>query len=624
MLAPPASKWFVADSKILYGIEGWSGGFYNVSESGETTVKVDQSNSVSLRSIFERINPSDGLFPPLVLRFPQILQERINTLLDGFGSAIANVGYQGVYHGLFPIKVNQSREIVQQIAKIGSGGNYGMEVGNRGELMAAMGCAQASKSRIVVNGYKDPEFVDLALNAQELGFDIVIVLETPDEIDLVLERAMILEVRPTLGVRLRLTSRPGGPWCKTNEIFGLTSAEIVSVIDRLKESGDLSLLKMVHFHQGSQLRKLEDIRVGIREGARIYAELFNEGAALDMLNVGGGLALNYDDGNGDHDHSGVDYDFAEYAHAIVSTVKEVLDLASVPHPILLSESGRAVCAQQSMLVFGLHNLSPYVPSTSLPADRAENLHEKLRLLFKEVGAADHTVFLDRRAAWSAQIESLFIDGEINLRERAAAETELRLAAVSLSEPGDRARMLEVHDIAYGNFSVFQSIPDHWGIDQKFPAMPLTQLDRRPDRLANVSDLTCDSDGRLNNGDDEPGSGLLPIHNLSDYSGYLIGIFLTGAYQESLGGMHNLFGKTCTYSVTLEGDEFTVSSTRPAQSNSEVLEAFNYDPQSLLEGIQNRASNAQKSGQISEERKLRILDGFERNLKSSSYLSGESL
>lgn len=569
----------------------------------------------------EEIVRTKNLKPPFILRFPQILDSRVERLHEAFGDAISKAGYTSRYHGLFPIKVNQDREIVEQIAEIGQRLDHGLEVGSKSELIAAMGTIKNKDSMIVVNGYKDTGFIDLALIARKIGIRVVIVMETPDELDLIVERATRMGVVPTLGIRLRLACRPGGRWCKTNEIFGLTSAEVISVVDQLRSGGRLGWLKMIHFHQGSQLGKLDSIRKGAREGARVYAAIYREGAKLEMLNVGGGLALNYD-GSKNDPNAGKDYDLPNYASAIVETVRDVLDADDVPHPVLLSESGRAVCAHQSVFVLNIHSVSSYLPTSSKPADRS-TLPAMLKSIIDEIESANRRIFLEQRSTWAEQIDALFFAGQIDLRQRATAESELRLAAVSLAHSGEEISQLEIHDIAYANFSVFQSLPDHWGIRQKFPVMPLQKLDRRPKRLTNISDLTCDCDGRLESPTaDSKENAFIPIHSVSPTEDYYLGVFLTGAYQESLGGSHNLFGRTHSITIKLEGDQFVIGHCRNGQSSSDILSLFNYEPDSLAKQIITLVSEANSDGKITGEEGAAFINTFRAGLKSGSYLTSE--
>ena len=556
----------------------------------------------------------------MILRFPQILEAKINELHQAFKVAISESGYQSHYRGLFPIKVNQDREIVEQVAEIGTRLDHGLEVGSKGELIAAMGTIKNRDSMLVVNGYKDAEFIDLALVAQRIGFEVTIVMETPDELDLITARAANMDITPRLGLRLRLSTRPGGRWCQTNEIFGLTSTEAIAVVDRLKSSGQLGWLKMIHFHQGSQLGQLESIREGAREGARAYAALYREGADLEMLNVGGGLALNYDGSKKDPNAS-KDYGVRNYAKAIVETVGQIFDDQGIPHPTLLSESGRAVCAQHCVFVLNLHSLSSYLPVSSKPADPA-SLPDQLRATIKQIGAANLQSFLKNRSAWADRIDEMFMAGEIDLRQRAAAETELRLAAVSLANTDEETEQLEIHDIAYANFSVFQSLPDHWGIRQKFPVMPLQRLNAKPKRLANISDLTCDCDGRLRSPSSANGeNSFIPIHTISPNEDYFLGVFLTGAYQEALGGTHNLFGRTPSVSVRVTETGFEVGYRRSGQSASDVLANFDYDRDALARRVTERIAEANREGKISGEEGAQFINSYRSGLSASPYLSG---
>lgn len=630
------SNWSARDSAELYGVEEWGGGYFGVSPQGEVVVRAPGNGegqvAVSLMDIAQGLQQR-GLEMPVLLRLENLVDSRLTILNESFAQAIASTGYQGEYRGAFPIKVNQQSHIVAEIARFGDRYHHGLEVGSKAELMIAMSTLQDRESLIICNGYKDAEFIDLGLQARKLGFKCFFVLETPAEVPLILERSRALGVEPLLGARLKLSTKVEGHWSEDSgdrSLFGLTATQLVDVIDRLKDEQLLHCFQLLHFHLGSQIPNIRSIRAGVFEACRYYIDLVAEGAPLGYMDLGGGLAIDYD---GTCSTSGYsrNYNVQEYCVDMVEAIQQALDPHGIPHPVIVTESGRATVAHTSVLLFNVLDVGHFEPGL-LPEALPEASHAQLANLWHAIQAVstgnlqesynDVTYYRD-------QIRDLFHRGNLSLRQRALGENlylaGLQKIAALLPEMKRIPLELEnlpqqLADIYYGNFSVFQSLPDSWAIDQVFPVMPIHRLNEKPSRQAIIADLTCDCDGKLDQFAGPHGTTeTLSVHPVKAGEEYYLGVFLVGAYQETLGDLHNLFGDTNVASVriTREGGVEFVHELH-GDSIADVLSYVEYDPQAMFKQFRATAEQAVRDGRITVSDRQKMLAAFTDSLRGYTY------
>ena len=532
-------QWGVADSIELYGIKNWGAGFFDVAENGDVVIcpKGKDGPQISLPEIIAGLQER-GYDMPVLLRIENILASRIASLHESFRKAIQTLGYKGEYRGVFPVKVNQQQQVIEKIVQSGNPYHHGLEVGSKGELLAALSTIRNREACLICNGYKDAEFFNLGLQAQRLGFNVFFVLEMPGELAVLLERANALHVRPNIGVRSKLTAKASGHWTDSGgerSTFGLSVFEIVNVIDTLKAHNMLDCLRLLHYHLGSQISNIRDIRTGVMEGTRMYQGLVQEGAPMGYLNLGGGLAVDYD---GSHTSfvSSRNYTLDEYCTDVVEAIMTILDEGDIPHPHIITESGRATVAYYSVLLFNILDTSiveeMVVPET-LPEDTPDpvrNLHEVYGLL----SLRNLQECYNDAIYYRDEVRKLFSTGQANLRVRTLGERIFWAIIMRIAREKTRLkhvpRELEdidvsLADIYYGNFSVFQSLPDVWAIDQLFPIMPVHRLNEFPSRQGIISDITCDSDGRIDQFIDSQGlKPTLDLHPLIKGEEYYLGVF----------------------------------------------------------------------------------------------------
>ncbi|WP_298038919.1 biosynthetic arginine decarboxylase [uncultured Desulfuromonas sp.] len=634
MTKPSAPPWTPEDSASLYGIRGWGAGYFDLNDRGDVTVKVQfpaGEAAVSLMEIVSGIQER-GHALPVLLRVENLLDAQIVQLNEAFRSAIARAGYRGSYRGVFPVKVNQQCQVIEEITHFGARYRHGLEAGSKAELILAL-AALGDGGLLICNGYKDREFIDLGLWAQKLGYSCFFVIESPAELPILLERSRALGIRPLIGARVKVSARVGGLWTETSgdrSSFGLSTAQLVALVDTLKEEGMLDCLQLLHCHLGSQIPHIEDIRGGVREACRFYADLVLEGAPMGYLDLGGGLAVDYMGSRTNHVHSR-DYTLEDYSNAIVEVAGEILDMQDVPHPHLVTESGRATVAYSSMLLFDILDAMRFEP-IDLPSQLPPAVPEQVRRLHELHSRPDGgNLSRDYSEALRCRdtVRDLFRGGQISLRMRSLSENLFLAAARSIlarleereDVPEDLAQLkASLADIYYGNFSVFQSLPDTWAIGQVFPVMPLHRHTERPDREAIISDLTCDCDGKLDRFIGAHGERpSLPVHPLRDGEDYLMGVFLMGAYQETLGDLHNLFGDTHVVSVRINEDGgFDVMKEISGDSIGDVLSYVEYSPDSLFEDFRNKAEAAVRRGRITVPERQAMLEEFSSNLKGYTY------
>jgi arginine decarboxylase len=641
---PPATTangepWTIASAKKLYNIEGWGIGYFDVNEAGHIVVRPDQERSDRELDLFELANDLEeqGVGLPLLLRFSDILRSRIESLCDKFAHAREEYGYEGGYTTVYPIKVNQQRHVVEEIVEFGK--RAGVECGSKPELQAVLGLAEHTDHLIVCNGYKDEEFMRLALMGQKLGHQVFIVLEQLSEVDVLLQVADELGVIPTAGVRIKLYSEGSGRWAKSGgekSKFGLSTAQLVKLVDKLKALDRLDILKLIHFHLGSQITDIRYIKAGLQEVSRYYAELRGLGVDITHVDVGGGLGVDYD-GSGSTSQASVNYTLQEYADDVIYTIAESCREHELPMPHIISESGRALTAHHALLLLSVIDVES-VADNSVPDLNEEHhtlLHEMAadyaslakRVSRKRVREVYHDATFDKERA-----QELFNSGVLSLRDRAAAEqiylstisTVARIAQKDRSEYTDIIDDLEATmvDRYFCNFSLFQSLPDSWAIDQIFPIMPIHRLNEEPTRRGTIQDVTCDSDGKIECfiGDRTPHKSL-ELHPFNDGDPYIIGIFLTGAYQEILGDLHNLFGDTNAVHIRLsESKGYEVTDLVHGDTVTEVLDYVQFRASDLLATFRRKVANA--TGIPRQEANMFIAD-YVAGLEGYTYLEGEA-
>ena len=634
-----SSEWILANADALYRLSQWGEGYFGLSHAGEVTVGVDFPTGrveVPLVDILAAMR-ARGLSAPALVRIENLLDHRLTRLHASFAAAIDRLGYRGRYQGVFPIKVNQQRQVVEEVVAFGAPYGHGLEAGSKAELVIALAALSrrdpGHNALLVCNGYKDREFITLGLLAQKLGYPCFFVIETPAELPLILARAAELAVRPRLGVRLKLATRVSGLWTETSgdrSLFGLTTQQLVELVADLRAGGLLDCLELVHCHLGSQIPNLRDIHHGVHEACRYYVELLAEGAPLGFLDLGGGLAVDYEGSHTNRPHS-MNYHLEEYAAGLVETVMSVLDPAGIPHPVLITESGRATVAYASILVVNTLDVTRFEPGP-LPAHLDEGEPPQLHQLWGLDAAL--TPSHPREAYHHArhyldEIRDLFGRGQVRLRSMALAESLYLRIIHRIAHhlegdgpvPPDLAGLKEeLADIYYANFSIFQSLPDAWAIGQLFPVVPLARHREPPPCQAVIADLTCDSDGKLDRYPDAGDSRrTLPVHAPRPGEDYFLGIFLVGAYQETLGDLHNLMGDTHIVSVRLKPEGgFDLIKEIPGDSVAAVLGYVGYDPRELEADLRRRVTAEIQAGRLTPPAGERILTAFAASLDGYTY------
>jgi len=629
------SPWSVADAEELYAIRSWSAGYFDLAADGTVGVCVPFDGRRARVSLLEIIAGmlQRGLQMPVLLRIENILDAQVSLLNDAFGRAVQSLSYRGRYRGVFPIKVNQQCQVIEEIARFGARYGHGLEAGSKAELLIALASLEPESGYIVCNGYKDREFITLGLHALKLGYTCFFVIETPTELPIVLEASRALGVRPLLGVRVKLASRVGGAWNESSgdrSIFGLTSSQIVELLDTLRQHEMLDCLQLVHYHLGSQIPNIRDIRSGVLEAVRYYAELKREGAALGFLDLGGGLAVDYDGSQTNFEYS-KNYSLDEYCSDVVETIMSVLDPLGIEHPVIISESGRATVAYCSVLLFNVLDVTHFEPGP-IPESDPQGEHElvgNLRQTLRDLSPRSVQECYNDAVYYRGELRELFKRGQIGLRALSVAENIFlevvrgivrELQEVKRVPPGLDDLEQSLSDIYYGNFSVFQSLPDVWAIDQLFPIMPVHRLNERPTRQAILADITCDSDGKIDQFIGTRGvRRTLPVHPMIDGEPYYLGVFLVGAYQETLGDLHNLMGDTNVASVRVNEDgTFDFVREMSGDSIADVLSYVEYQPQQLLERFRSTAEQAVRAGRISVMERQAVLEAFGESLRGYTY------
>ena len=623
------TDWNIEQARAAYNIPYWGGGYYDINEQGRLCVypRRDPARGIDMLSLIERVHEA-GLNLPVLLRFSGILHDRVDGLITAFSEEMEKEDYQGRYTAVYPIKVNQQRSVVEQILHRGDD-RVGLEAGSKPELMAVLGMLPRG-GMVVCNGYKDREYIRLALIGKALGHRVCIVVEKLSELSLIQQESEALGIEPLLGLRVRLASLGSGKWQNSGgekSKFGLSSAQVLHAVEWLRHRQMLDGLKMLHFHLGSQVANIRDIQRGAREVARFYAELCQLGVPLSLIDVGGGLAIDYE---GTHSRSdcSMNYSINEYAHNIVHTLKEICSEHHLPHPDVISESGRALTAHHAVLVTNVMDIerAPVSESVRPPTDTEPRILHDLWQGYDGVSRRSALEVYHDAVHWVGEAQAMYVHGVLSLQQRARAE-ELYYAicqrVLGLLQPALRAHreaIDELHeklaDKLFCNFSLFQSMPDVWGIEQIFPIVPLQRLDERPTRRGLLQDLTCDSDGCIERYVDNQGiESSLQVHELREGEPYLLGFFLVGAYQEILGDMHNLFGDTDSVNVVQEADgEYSLEGPEHGDTVDDLLRYVHFDPEALMDSYREKIAVAGLGEAIREQ----YLDTLAQGLQGYTY------
>jgi arginine decarboxylase len=648
-----STSWAIEDSEELYRINGWGAPYFSINAAGHVTVSPQGDHGGSF-DLFELVSALQqrNLNLPLLIRFSDILEDRIARLNAAFSKAIARYNYNGVYRGVFPVKCNQQRHLIEALVKFGKPYQFGLEAGSKPELMIALATLKTPGALLICNGYKDREYIETAILAQRLGQLPIIVLEQIEEIPLVIEAGRQLGIRPILGVRAKLSSKGVGRWGTSagdRAKFGLTIPEILNTVEQLRAADMLDSLQLLHYHIGSQISSIAVIKDAIREASQIYVELVRMDANMKYLDVGGGLGVDYD-GSKTNFYASKNYTIQNYANDVIAEVKEACVERNVPVPTLVSESGRAIASHQSVLVFNVLGTSEVLSSTPEPLQDKEhliirNLYETYTSLTEE----NYQEAYHDATQFKEEAISLFNFGYVSLPERARAERlywaccEKILHIVRQQDyvPDDLEDLERIMaSIYYINLSVFQSAPDSWAIDQLFPIMPIHRLDEEPTRRATLADLTCDSDGKIDQFIDlRDVKHVLELHTLKPmqpssessqalpldsrhalHEPYYLGMFLSGAYQEIMGNLHNLFGDTNAVHITLTPKGYQIDHVVKGDTMTEVLGYVQYDSEDLIESIRQQTEQALQDGRITIQESQLLLQNYERSLSRYTYLS----
>jgi arginine decarboxylase len=629
----PAERWTTAEAAELYDVAAWGKGYFSVGDNGHVLVHPtkDTTRSIDLMELVEKLELR-GIYLPILIRFADILKHRLGEMHGAFQSAISEHGYKGGYRCVYPIKVNQQRQVVEEVFQFGRPYGFGLEAGSKPELLAVMSIAD-NNTPIICNGFKDDEYIEMVMLARKIGRMIIPVVEKFTELDLILKHSQRVGVRPVIGLRAKLASRGSGRWKSSGGYrskFGLTITEALRVLEQLKAVGMEDCLQLLHFHLGSQITNIRQIKGAVTEAIRVYVELKRAGAGLQYMDVGGGLGIDYDGSQTDFESS-VNYTLQEYANDVVYHIQQVCDEAEVPHPTIISESGRAVAAYHSVLVFNVLGVTGFgeeeIP-TSLPEEVEQPLFDLLET-YKSISSKNLLeAFHDAQQALDSAL-NLFSLGYLPLEQRSLAENlywaicrRIQKMAKGLDPYPEELEPLDslLSETYFCNFSLFQSMPDSWAVKQLFPIMPIHRLEEEPFRRGILGDISCDSDGKVDQFIDRRDvKRTLPLHALNG-SPYILGTFLVGAYQEILGDLHNLFGDTNAVHVMLsETGEVILSTLVRGDTVREVLDYVQFNAKSLLEEFRVDVESSLREGKIGYEESGRLLRFYEEGLNGYTYL-----
>lgn len=626
-------KWRIEDSAELYNINGWGGSYFSINEKGNVVVKPNKNGvEVDLKELIDELLIKD-VSTPVLLRFPDILDNRIETLASCFHQAASEYSFTGQYYSIYPVKVNQMEPVVKEIVRYGSKFNIGLEAGSKPELHAVLAIADKPETLIICNGYKDESFIELALLAQKMGKNVFIVVEKLNEMKLIFKIAKKLKIKPNIGIRVKLASSGSGKWEESGgdqSKFGLNASELLEAVDIAKKAKMLPSIKLMHFHLGSQITKIRKIKNGLKECAQFFVQLQKMGCNIEFVDLGGGLGVDYD-GSKSSGHSSIDYSVQEYANDAVYVFKDACDKNGINHPNVVTESGRALTAHHSILIFDV------MEKTSLPEwdDNIvidDNCHELVRELYKIWDLLINSNMLE---SWhdAQQIREEALDmfslGLLNLENRALIERLFWSIARDVYEmsvelkhaPAEIKRLTRfLTDKYFCNVSIFQSLPDSWAIDQIFPIMPIHRLNEKPECMATLQDITCDSDGKIDHFIGQRDySHFLPLHDLKGDEPYYIGAFLVGAYQEILGDLHNLFGDTNAVHVKVKDDGYEIDQIIDGETIADVLSYVQYNSKKLVRTMETWVTISVKAGKITAEEGKEFLSNYRSGLYGYTYL-----
>jgi arginine decarboxylase len=644
--------WTVADSAALYGVDQWGNPYFSVNEQGHVQVR-PQGGQGPVLDLVELVKGLQGrnLSLPLLIRFDNILEDRLKHLHQAFEQAIHTYNYPGHYQGVFPVKCNQQRHVVEQLMESGRRWHFGLEAGSKAELLIALSLLDDPKALLICNGYKDQRYIETAILARRLGRQPVVVIEQPDEVARIIAASQELGAAPLIGIRAKLSTRSTGRWGSSvgdKAKFGLAIPDVLATVEALRDANLLTELKLLHFHVGSQINDIGVLKDALQEAGQIYASLSQLGAPMGYLDVGGGLGVDYD-GSRTATAASKNYSLQNYANDVVATIQECCEPWGIPVPTLVSESGRAIASHFSVLIFdvlGTGTVPSSIPTTSDAEPlTVRNLRKTLNTLIsleKQCnGPTEHPLTTQQKLeklqeAWNDAIKfkedalATFRLGYLNLTERAVAE-QLTWAcaeqiAKQLPETGIPEELKALRSALaktyYANLSIFRSAPDTWAIDQLFPVMPIHRLNEKPDELGSFADLTCDSDGKLERFiDNGKTKSLLELHTFREGEPYWIGMFLAGAYQEVMGNLHNLFGSTNAVNISLnENGDYRLDHVVKGDTNAQVLEIMEHNPDELIERLRIASETAIRSGQLEINDASLLMDHLESSLRQTTYLN----
>ena len=627
-------KWTVDDSKELYNMVGWGTSYFGINDKGDVYVTPCKDNTqIDIRDVMDELALRD-ITPPVLLRFPDILDNRIEKTSSCFEKAAKAYDYQGESFVIYPIKVNQMQPVVEEIISHGRKFNLGLEAGSKPELHAVIVVQCQSDSLIICNGYKDQSYIELALLAQKMGKRIFIVVEKLNEIDIISKAAKKLGVRPNLGVRIKLASSGSGKWEESGgdaSKFGLTSSELLAALEKLEKLNMKDCLKLIHFHIGSQITKIRRIQTALREASQFYIQLHKMGYDVEFVDCGGGLGVDYDGTRSSNSESSVNYSIQEYVNDCLYTFVEAANANGIHHPNLITESGRSLSAHHSVLVIDVLETAslPEMNEEFEPENGAHKLVKDLYEIWDNLNP--RSMMEDWHDAEQIREEALdlFSHGMVDLQTRAEIERmywsvcrEINSMAKTLKHQPEELKKLDklLADKYFCNFSLFQSLPDSWAIDQLFPIVPLQRLNERPTRSATIQDITCDSDGKIANFVTNRNiSHILPVHTVRKNEPYYLGVFLVGAYQEILGDMHNLFGDTNAVHISVKDGKYSIDQIFDGETVEEVLSYVQYKPKELVRQLERWVTKSVKQGKISLEEGKEFLSNYRSGLYGYTYL-----
>ena len=627
-------RWRIEDSAELYNIKGWGLNYFTINDKGHVAVTPRPGYaSVDLKDVMDELQVRD-ITAPVLLRFPDILDTRIEKISKCFAQASTQYDYKANSYLIYPIKVNQIREVVEEIVSYGKKFNIGLEAGSKPELHAVLATNIAENALVICNGYKDESYIELALLAQKMGRHIYLVVEKLNELRLIADISKRLKIRPTIGIRIKLSSSGSGKWEESGgdqSKFGLDSSELLEALDILRRRELTDCLKLIHFHIGSQITKIRRIKNALREATQFYVQLSKMGFNIEFIDIGGGLGVDYDGTRNSASESSMNYSIQEYANDAISALVDVCVKNELPQPNIITESGRSLSAHHSVLVFEALETT-HLPEWKDSEELEENAHELAKELYDIWDRLDQSrIFESWHDALQIREEALdlFSLGMLDLKTRAQIEKlfwsiarEVGEIASSMKHAPEELRKIArmLPDKYFCNFSLFQSLPDSWAIDQVFPIIPISRLDEKPTRTCTIQDMTCDSDGKINNFITAGGlSPALPVHPLRQGESYYIGVFLVGAYQEILGDMHNLFGDTNAVYINVYRDHYEIDQVIDGETVAEVLDYVQYNPKKLARNVETWVTASMKAGKISPDEGRDFLSTYRSGLYGYTYL-----